>query len=294
MLKVSCIAWNGIESCLTKVSFYHNLRFTHADRVSIAHWIRNSLSKQFKAVAGLKSMRRWCLSGTPIQNKLDDLASLAEFLQIYPISSKHAFQRYVAAPLADNNPNSKPLRAYMEAYCLRRTENSLSLPGGREQSVAVRLSTDERQVYEQVLDDTRRQIDDFVSTGKNVRCTKLFTALLRLRIICNLGTFRMGNGDELSGNDATLGRANGLTHQCERCSAIDEDTLILLSSCEVCPDCLRPLHQRSPSPLPPSSLGQGNGTFTPNFAQKYQQGFSTKLDTVVKNVAETSSPENKT
>lgn len=294
MVKVSCIAWNGIEWCLTKVCFYHDSLVSHADRATIAHWIRNSSSKQFKAVAGLASMRKWCLSGTPIQNKLDDLASLAEFLRIYPISSKNAFQKYIFAPLADNSANSKPLRAYMEAYCLRRTEHSLSLPVGRERSVTIRLSAEERQVYDQVLDDTRREIDDLVSTGKNIRCTKLFTALLRLRMICNLGTFRMGNDNGRSGNGVSLGCTNGLTHQCERCSAIDEDTLILLSSCEVCPDCLRPLHQRSPSPLPPSTRVQGNGTLTPNSAQKNQDGFSTKLSAVVKNVVQTSSSENKT
>ncbi|KAK2611539.1 hypothetical protein N8I77_004872 [Diaporthe amygdali] len=97
-----------------------------------AHWIRNSSSKQFKAAAELNSRRRWCLSGTPIQNRLDDLASLAQFLRIHPVSSKDLFQKYIFAPLANTTPNSKPLRAYMEAYCLRRTESCLSLPANRE------------------------------------------------------------------------------------------------------------------------------------------------------------------
>ncbi|KAI0976950.1 SNF2 family N-terminal domain-containing protein [Xylaria arbuscula] len=52
-----------------------------------AHWIRNSTSKQFKATASLDSRSRWCLTGTPIQNKLEDLASLAQFLKLQPLTS---------------------------------------------------------------------------------------------------------------------------------------------------------------------------------------------------------------
>ncbi|KAJ0107224.1 hypothetical protein J7T55_007594 [Diaporthe amygdali] len=194
-----------------------------------AHWIRNSSSKQFKAAAELNSRRRWCLSGTPIQNRLDDLASLAQFLRIHPVSSKDLFQKYIFAPLANTTPNSKPLRAYMEAYCLRRTESCLSLPANREVTIALRLSKAERELYDQVLDDTRRQIDDLISTGKNLRCTKLFTALMRLRMICNLGTFPMGSTDETWAYDSTLGRSKS-QYQCERCSTVDEDTLLLLST----------------------------------------------------------------
>lgn len=264
------------------------------DPLPTAHWIRNSSSKQFKAVEKLTSRRRWCLSGTPIQNKLDDLASLAQFLQIHPISSKSAFQEYIFAPLTDKVPNSKPLRAYMEAHCLRRTEFCVRLPISREHSIPLRLSTEERQVYDRVLDDTRRQIDELVSTKRNVRCTKLFTAMLRLRMICNLGTFPVDSNDEGWTNGSVLGHTNGLTHQCERCSTMDEDTLMLLSLCEVCPDCMRPLHQRSPSPLPPPIAQEDSSSLTSNTTKTRQQGLSTKLNAVVKNVAETSSSENKT
>lgn len=150
-------------------------------------------------------------------------------------------------------------------------------------------------MYDQVLNDTRREIDDLVSTGRNVRCTKLFTALLELRIICNLGTFRSSNRDGLSGDCAALGGISGPIHQCERCSKMDEDTLILLSTCEVCPDCLRPLHQRSPSPLhASSSYGRGNVDLTSDSSLMYQQGFSTKLNAVVKNITKTSGAGNKT
>ncbi|KAL2272438.1 hypothetical protein FJTKL_06561 [Diaporthe vaccinii] len=216
-----------------------------------AHHIRNPTSKQWKAAANLRTTRRWCLSGTPIQNKMEDLASLAGFLQLPPLISKDSFEKHVLRPLSEPTTNSKPLRAYMEAYCLRRSESCLSLPASREEVVPLYLSPPERQAYDGVLDDARRQIDDMVSSGKHagVRCSKLFTALLRMRMMCNTGTYASIQGSQDMLTSLSPLKLESLLSQCERCSAADGDTLMLLSTCEVCPDCMRPLRQRSPSPI---------------------------------------------
>lgn len=269
-----------------------------------AHWIRNSSSKQFKAAEGLHARSRWCLTGTPIQNKLEDLVSLARFLRLPPISSTQSFQTHIMKPLSEPQADSKPLRAYMETYCLRRSEICLSLPTSNERPILLHLSPAEQTIYDRVMDDTRRQIDDMVSTGATGRCTKLFTALLRMRMICNLGTFPLTRAADLSTTFSHLGLSSSLKHDCERCSTMDEDTLMLLSTCEVCPDCKRPLHQRSPSPLPRATFGPSNseaedagamfGVVTNTFEGSTQQeGFSTKLAAVVQNVANTSNSENK-
>lgn len=187
----------------------------------------------------------------------------------------------------------------MEAYCLRRTEVYLSLPTSKDRPVLLNLSPVERSIYDRVLDDTRRQIDDMVSTGATGRCTKLFTALLRMRMICNMGTFPLTSASELSATSSHLGLSGSLKSDCERCSTADEDTLMLLSTCEVCPDCKRPLHQRSPSPLPRTTVGQrtyaeeASTMFDETTESSTQGGFSTKLAAVVQNVAITSSSENK-
>ena len=51
-----------------------------------AHRVRNKRTRRFKSIMGLKADLKWCITGTPIQNRLSDLFSLILFLEIYPFS----------------------------------------------------------------------------------------------------------------------------------------------------------------------------------------------------------------
>lgn len=221
---------------------------------------------------------------------MEDLASLAGFLQLPPLSSKDSFEKHVLRPLSESSTNSKPLRAYMEAYCLRRSESCLSLPASREEVVPLYLSPPEREVYDGVLENARRQIDDMVSSSKHagVRCSKLFTALLRMRMICNTGTYASTQDPRGTLTSQSLLKPNSLQSLCERCSATDGDTLMLLSTCEVCPDCMRPLHQRSPSPLSSLASCLENVAVSANGRE-----LSTKLEAVVGRLVSASNSRNK-
>lgn len=169
------------------------------------------------------------------------MASLARFLQLSPVSAKESFEKHILRPLSGPDPDSKPLRAYMEAYCLRRTESCLSLPATREEVVPLHLSPTEQKAYDDILEDARKQIDQMVSTGQSERCRKLFTALMRMRMICNTGTLRSTcNGTFLTDRSQT--DSSVWQEQCERCSAANGDMLMLLSTYESCPDCSRPLN----------------------------------------------------
>ena len=67
------------------------------DRIVIdeAHVLRNPKGKQFKKICALKSDRRWCLTGTPIQNYISDIKTLLHFVGVKKGDMKQNIQKYL-------------------------------------------------------------------------------------------------------------------------------------------------------------------------------------------------------
>ncbi|KAF3808323.1 DNA repair protein RAD5B [Colletotrichum gloeosporioides] len=258
----------------------------YTDWLTKAHWIRNVASKQFKSVANLVARNRWCLTGTPIQNKLDDIATLAAFLQLQPFPTKTAFQKGVLDPLSQGGKDSsKPLRSWLRAICIRRTEQFLELPDSTQETIQVTMSQEEKQLYDQILRQSKREIDDVVSKGKSIKKYNiLFTAILRMRMLCNSGTFpKRANSQKLLGSDEA--RETG----CEQCAAFnDEDAALLLTTFQFCPHCGRSLQIGSPG----SHLGSNRGSNSPlpgyspapSEMLSFSTGHSSKLAAVIERI----------
>lgn len=209
--------------------------------------------------------------------------SLAGFLQLPMVSTKVGFRTSILGPLSGGGPDfAKPLRTYLEAYCLRRSERCLNLPASRQQCVSLRLSPEEQRLYDALVSDTKRQIDTMVSNGDKVKCNTLFTAMVKMRMLCNRGTFYT-----VEDSIASPGKLQPEI-RCGRCSAMDEDNLMLLDSCAFCPDCGRPLQK--PSPLSQSTESQRNirsynrDVVVAKLSLFQPGGFSMKLSVVVQNV----------
>lgn len=204
-----------------------------------AHCIRNSSSKQFRAVQSLFGRSRWCLTGTPIQNKLDDLISLGEFLRLPPFTTRRQFEIQVLTPLSVGAPDAtKALRAYLQAFCLRRSRRCLSLPPSRTELVELFLSQTETADYQDILHRARWKMDAMISRRNATKYNVLFTAILKLRRFCVLGH---------SSLEEKLARASEAEESgCDFCMATDEDTRLLLSNYAVCPHCSRYLQISSP------------------------------------------------
>ena len=78
--------------------------------------------------------------------------------------------------------------------CLRRTRILLDLPNTADRVVPLSLSKEERSIYSQTIEDTKRKIDDCVSSRSVIKAYGgIFQAILRLRLICNNGTQQLAN-----------------------------------------------------------------------------------------------------
>lgn len=90
-----------------------------------AQTIKNHRTQVAKACWGLRAKRRWCLSGTPIQNAIDDLYSYFRFLRYDPYAVYKSFCSTIKFPISRNPANGyKKLQAVLKTVMLRRTKGS--------------------------------------------------------------------------------------------------------------------------------------------------------------------------
>ena len=70
-----------------------------------AHTIKNPLTEVAHACCMIQAARRWCLTGTPIQNSLDDLYSLVRFLGHEPWDNLRWWKKLVSEPQVGKRPD---------------------------------------------------------------------------------------------------------------------------------------------------------------------------------------------
>lgn len=75
------------KNCMQKeVSVIHKINF-HRVILDEAHSIKSRNSNSAKACFALKANHKWCLSGTPLQNRIGEFFSLIRFLEVKPFTS---------------------------------------------------------------------------------------------------------------------------------------------------------------------------------------------------------------
>lgn len=148
-------------------------------------------NQAFKSVYRLHANIRWCLTGTPIQNSLEDLAALVSFIKCKPLDNLQHFRKYIVSPLLKQSEKGvERLRLLLDSICLRRTKDLLHLPEVIPEIRFLAFSTAEKKQYI----DTR---DKFIQTMKHHRQQSqpksylgVFQLQLQLRRLCNHGTFQ--------------------------------------------------------------------------------------------------------
>lgn len=92
-----------------------------------AHTIKNRNAKATQAACALDAKFRWCLTGTPMQNNLDELQSLIKFLRIKPFDDLAVWRDQISRPLANGRGGLaiQRLQVYLKAFMKRRTKEVL-------------------------------------------------------------------------------------------------------------------------------------------------------------------------
>src|SRR5215469_4108012 len=168
---------------------------THIAKPSTAHLICRRQTKRFCAVASVDAQYRWCLTGTPIQNQLDDLASLIRFLKVPYLDNSFSFRSNITHPIEQGDVEGvSKLKSLLKCVCLRRTTSVLHLPEPKQEIRALEFSSMESEQYKNIAAEHRRAIDNAVSGNNTAQAYQgVCQAILRLRLFCNHGAFSLAS-----------------------------------------------------------------------------------------------------
>lgn len=188
---------------------------------------------------------RWCLTGTPIHNTLDDLGALLSFLRIQPFENISVFRKYMSSPFRGLSPRNAGefidrFALLLDSFSLRRPLQILDLPQVAARIRYVRLSTEERRHYDAASRRLQKMLDDAVATGpqeSEQRHFGMFQVQLQLRLLCNHGTFQ-----RLPGRLAPKGDGQCYDDGGRDIRTVREEELIWLAGAELeCAGCSLPL-----------------------------------------------------
>ena len=151
--------------------------------------IKNATSQTAQAVKQLTSQHKLALSGTPIENKLEELWSVFDFLMPGFLFSMADFNSRYVNPIMEHQDKivEKRLKLQIYPFILRRMKRDVAkdLPDKVENIAYCELTDDQKDFYLQVLDSTKEELFKSIEqNGLEKSRLSIFSALLRMRQIC--------------------------------------------------------------------------------------------------------------
>ncbi len=150
--------------------------------------VKNADAKQSQAVRQLEANFRIALTGTPVENRLQELWSILDFLNPGYLGNKQFFQRRFAMPIEKYGDTSSlsQLRALVQPFILRRLKSDRDiiqdLPEKQEMTVFCGLTSEQGKLYQQVVEDSLAEIDK--ADGLQRR-GMILGLLIKLKQVCN-------------------------------------------------------------------------------------------------------------
>ena len=181
-----------------------------------AQHIKNRQTQNAQAVKAIKARHRIVLTGTPLENSVLDLWSIFDFLMPGYLGTAKDFRERYELPIAKEKNASAQTRLArrLRPFMLRRLKKEVAsdLPAKLEQVSFCELSPDQRSVYQQVIEASRKEVLEAVGAqGVAKSRMVVLTALLRLRqVCCDLRLLKLekpSDGVMKSGSDAEIDQA---------------------------------------------------------------------------------------
>ncbi|MGE6257901.1 DEAD/DEAH box helicase [Heyndrickxia sporothermodurans] len=150
--------------------------------------IKNSGTKQSRAIRKLQGSHKIALTGTPMENRLSELWSIFDFTNHGFLGTFSQFQKKYILPIEKDGAVGKirELQSLIRPFLLRRTkkdpEVELNLPDKVEEKEYCPLTTEQASLYEQLIRDTFDQLETLSSFERKGLILKM---LNHLKQLCN-------------------------------------------------------------------------------------------------------------
>ena len=154
-----------------------------------AQYLKNSNTKNAKAIKQIKADTRYALTGTPIENSLAELWSIFDFIMPGYLFTYRKFKNLYETPIVKENDEKamQKLKMLIEPFILRRNKKEVltELP---EKTVTVmnnEMNEEQRNLYLNYLARAKQELAEQIKlNGYENTHMQILAALTRLRQIC--------------------------------------------------------------------------------------------------------------
>jgi SNF2 family DNA or RNA helicase len=156
--------------------------------VDEAQAIKNFNTKRFKIITQIKAENRIALSGTPIENRIDELWNLFEFLNPGFLGGRKSFQDKYVRPIEKDGDiiARNTLKRLIQPFMLRRTKSNVlsDLPPKIEQTLFIEPSLEEKNFYEALRRKAVERIADISDDDQGKKRFCVLAEITKLRRAC--------------------------------------------------------------------------------------------------------------
>lgn len=169
------------------IDFYKTIPFAYCILDEAQH-IKNRGTRNAKSVKMIQAAHRLILTGTPIENSLDELWSLFDFLMPGLLSSYDRFvEKYIRTPSQQNTNHLETLKRKVSPFILRRMKKEVlsELPSVSDIVYHCHLSETQKELYQSYAESAREELSKLVKKeGFDKVQIHVLATLTRLKQIC--------------------------------------------------------------------------------------------------------------
>ncbi|CAM3974042.1 DEAD/DEAH box helicase [Smaragdicoccus niigatensis] len=162
-----------------------------------AQYVKNASTGQAKAARSIPARHRLAMTGTPVENRLEELRSLLDFVNPKMLGSAQSFRARFAVPIEREKDElaAARLRMVTGPFVLRRVKTDPTiisdLPEKVEMTIHANLTSEQATLYQAIVDDMLRQIEQSEGMGRK---GAVLATLSKLKQVCNHPAHFLGDG----------------------------------------------------------------------------------------------------